>query len=146
MNDRLKKIIFEKLSKNISEIDIIFVKETESVFFIDIKDEYWYFELEKSGFLWWRLDFFRIFFKMFSIEFTEYDELVKTFFEKFISLDIKTTQHSTMYKEANTVYFLPEIIKKINRLESNQRIKIKDLINKKNNHLFDLVPTNITNI
>lgn len=146
MNDRLKKIIFKKLSKNISEIDIVFVQETDSVFFIDIEDEYWYFELEKSGLLWWKLDFFRFFFKMFSIEFTEYDELIKNWFEKFISLDVKSTQLSTMYKEANTEYFLPEIIKKINRLETDQRIKIKDLINKKNNHLFDLVPTNITNI
>ena len=146
MNDRLKKIIFKKLSKHISEIDIVFVQETDSVFFIDIEDEYWYFELEKSGLLWWKLDFFRIFFKMFSIEFTEYDELVKNWFEKFISLDVKSTQLSTMHKEANTQYFLPEIIKKINRSETNQRIKIKDLINKKNNHLFNFVPTNITNI
>ena len=60
VSDRLKDIVFKKLYKELSKVEIIPYKD--SVYFIDRDNKYWYFEYEKSNKLWWRYDFFINFF------------------------------------------------------------------------------------
>ena len=56
IDDRLKRIIFKKLSNDLSHVEIIPYKE--DIWFIDRNNKYWYLQLEKDGHLWWRWDFF----------------------------------------------------------------------------------------
>lgn len=66
MNERLKKLIFRKLYEDLSQVEIIHYDE--SIWFIDRKKKYWYFEYDKSGILYWRYGFFSEFFKIFSLD------------------------------------------------------------------------------
>ena len=70
MHPRLKKIIFNKLYEDLKHVEIINYKE--SVWFIDREKKYWYLECEKDGILWWKYDFFTNFFRLFSMERSEF--------------------------------------------------------------------------
>ena len=56
MNERLKKIIYNKLFEDLKDAEIIPYKN--SIWFINRENKYWYFEYEKSRELWWKYDFF----------------------------------------------------------------------------------------
>ena len=71
VSDRLKDIIFKKLYKELSKVEIIPYKE--SVYFIDRDNKYWYFEYEKDGKLWYRYDFFKNFFVLFNHKIYKYN-------------------------------------------------------------------------
>ena len=65
MDDRLKQIIFKQLYRELGDCEMIPYKD--SIWFIDREKEYWYFEFDKSGTLWWRYHFFTSYFKIFSM-------------------------------------------------------------------------------
>jgi len=67
ISNKLKKVIFKKLYKDLSHVDII--PYNDSIWFIDKGNSYWYFEFENdSKQLWWRYDFFTDYFNLFSME------------------------------------------------------------------------------
>ena len=67
ISNKLKKVIFKKLCKDLSHVDII--PYNDSIWFIDKGNSYWYFEFENdSKQLWWRYDFFADYFNLFSME------------------------------------------------------------------------------
>jgi hypothetical protein len=71
MNPRLKQIIKNKLSEDLSSVSVI--DYNGSIWFIDAKSKYWYLELyKKTKTLWWRLDFFEDFFTLFGMEQREF--------------------------------------------------------------------------
>jgi hypothetical protein len=72
--DRLKNIIFKKLAKDLSHVEIISYRR--SIWFIDRNKNYWYFKLKSNGILWWRWDFFDIFFGAFSLNYNDYEPLI----------------------------------------------------------------------
>ena len=75
MNPRLKNIIKNKLSEDLSSVSII--DYNGSIWFIDAKSKYWYLELyKKTKTLWWRLDFFEEFFILFSMEQREFVPII----------------------------------------------------------------------
>ena len=75
MNPRLKNIIKNKLSEDLSSVSII--NYNGSIWFIDPKSKYWYLELyKKTKTLWWRLDFFEEFFILFSMEQREFVPII----------------------------------------------------------------------
>jgi len=55
ISDKLKKIIFDKLYKDLFKVEII--PYNDNLWFIDREYKYWYFELKKDGTLWWKYDF-----------------------------------------------------------------------------------------
>ena len=89
VSDRLKDIIFKKLYKELSKVEIIPYKD--SVYFIDRDNEYWYFEYEKKGKLWWRYNFFLNFFVLFSLEPHEYEKVMGEWVEEVINCKVNTT-------------------------------------------------------
>ena len=89
VSDRLKDIIFKKLYKELSKVEIIPYKD--SVYFIDRDNKYWYFEYEKDGKLWWRYDFFISFFVLFSLEWYEYDKVMGEWVEEVLNCRVTTT-------------------------------------------------------
>jgi hypothetical protein len=75
MNPRLKQIIKNKLSEDLSSVSII--DYSGSIWFIDAKSKYWYLELyKKTKTLWWRLDFFEDFFTLFGMEQREFVPII----------------------------------------------------------------------
>jgi hypothetical protein len=84
MNPRLKQIIKNKLSKDLSSVSII--EYNGSIWFIDAKSKYWYLELyKKTKTLWWRLDFFEDFFLLFSMEQNEFVPIISEWVEEVLN-------------------------------------------------------------
>ena len=90
MNPGLKKIVFKKLNQDLSKVEII-VSENKSIWFIDRANKYWYFELEKSGKLWWRYEFFTDFFPLFCLEVNEFQPLLSEWVEGILNRGVSTT-------------------------------------------------------
>ena len=89
MNDKLKKVIFDKLYMNLSNAEVIDCDR--SIWFIDREEKYWYLEYEKSGELWWRLPFFEDFFLLFSMERDEYEPIIIEWVEEVLNCKVTTS-------------------------------------------------------
>ena len=90
MHPGLKKIVFRKLNQDLSKIEII-LSENQSIWFIDRANKYWYFELEKSGKLWWRYEFFTNFFPLFCLEVNEFQPLLSEWVEGILNRGVSAT-------------------------------------------------------
>ena len=97
MNPRLKNIIFRKLNDELSKVEII-VAENKSIWFINRANKYWYFELEKSGKLWWRYEFFTDFFIIFCLEVNEFQPILSEWVEGILNSGVSTTNGVQMKK------------------------------------------------
>ena len=89
IDDRLKRIIFKKLAKDLSHVEVIPYKG--SIWFVDRDKKYWYLQLEKDGHLWWRWDFFEQFFQAFSLERVDYEPLIKEWVEQVLKRKVTTS-------------------------------------------------------
>jgi hypothetical protein len=84
MNPRLKNIIKNKLSEDLSSVSII--DYSGSIWFIDAKSKYWYLEVyKKTKTLWWRLDFFEDFFTLFGMEQREFVPVIIEWVEEVLN-------------------------------------------------------------
>jgi hypothetical protein len=93
MNPRLKQIIKNKLSEDLSSVSII--NYNGSIWFIDSKSKYWYLELyKKTKTLWWRLDFFEEFFILFSMEQREFVPIIIEWVEEVLNGKVVSTHHT----------------------------------------------------
>jgi hypothetical protein len=90
MNEKLKKIVFEKLYEDLSKVEII--HHEDSIWFIDREQKYWYFEYEKSGVLWWRYDFFIDFFTLFSSGRSEFESVLSEWVEEVLNCKVNTSE------------------------------------------------------
>ena len=88
MNERLKQIIFNKLYKDLKNVEII--KHNESIWFIDRKEKYWYFIYKKDGTLFWRYDFFPDFFNLFSSVESEFEPIICEWVEEVLNFRVNT--------------------------------------------------------
>ena len=92
MHPGLKKIVFRKLNQDLSKVEII-LSENQSIWFIDRANKYWYFELEKSGKLWWRYEFFTKFFPLFCLEIDEFQPLLSEWVEGILNRGVSSTSN-----------------------------------------------------
>jgi hypothetical protein len=93
MNPRLKQIIKNKLSKDLSSVSII--DYNGSIWFIGAESKYWYLELyKKTKTLWWRLDFFENFFLLFSMEQREFVPIIIEWVEEILNGKVVLTGQS----------------------------------------------------
>ncbi len=91
MNPRLKQIIKNKLSEDLSSVSII--NYNGSIWFIDAKSKYWYLEVyKKTKTLWWRLDFFENFFTLFSMEQREFVPIIIEWVEEVLNGKVVSSQ------------------------------------------------------
>jgi len=90
MHPGLKKIVLRKLNQDLSKVEII-LSENQSIWFIDRANKYWYFELEKSGKLWWRYEFFTNFFPLFCLEIDEFQPLLSEWVEGILNRGVSAT-------------------------------------------------------
>lgn len=84
---RIKKIIFSKLYEDLSQVEII--PCDNSLWFIDRENKCWFFEYNLLwGSLWWRLDFFRDFFNLFSMKIDEYEPYICEWVEQVLNCKV----------------------------------------------------------
>lgn len=88
VSDRLKNLIFKRLYKELSKVEIIPYRD--SIYFIDRDNKYWYFDYEKDGKLWYRYDFFKNFFVLFSLEWYEYEKVMGEWVEEVLNCKVTT--------------------------------------------------------
>jgi hypothetical protein len=89
MNIRLKKRIFDKLYEDLKHAEIIDC--SSFIWFIDRDKEYCYLKYEKSGKLWWKYDFFKDFFLLFSMGQDEYERVIADWVEEVLNCKVDTT-------------------------------------------------------
>ena len=89
MNERLKRIIFNKLYEDLSEVEIIHYRD--SIWFIDRKEMYWYFEYQNSGILYWRYKYFTDFFTLFTLEPNECQSIMSEWVEEVLNCKVRST-------------------------------------------------------
>jgi len=92
IDDRLKRIIFKKLSNDLSHVEIIPYKG--DIWFIDRDKKYWYLELKKKGHLLWRFGFFEQFFQAFSLELDDYVSIIGDWVEDVLNHKVTTSKFS----------------------------------------------------
>ena len=96
MNDKLKKIIFDKLYMDLKNVEII--PYNDSIWFIDRENKYWYLEYEKSGILWWNYRFFSKFFILFSLE-DDYQPIIAEWVEEVLNRKVGITQFKFVFNK-----------------------------------------------
>jgi hypothetical protein len=89
ITDKLKQIVFKQLYKELGNAEII--PYNNSIWFIDREKEYWYFEFDRSGTLWWRYHFFTSFFEMFSMDRDEFTPILSSWVEEVLNHKVSTT-------------------------------------------------------
>ena len=123
MNERLKRIIFNKLDQDLGHAEII-VDDDKSIWFIDRANKYWYLELRSSGTLWWRYSFFNNFFPLFGMERKEYGPIIGEWVEEVLKREVSST---------NSKELLPFEVEKVLSLKAGVRenkMKIKKIFKK----------------
>ena len=90
MNKRLKNIIFYKLYYDLRQVEIIPYKDT--IWFIDRKEKYWYFVYhKKNNHLWWRHQFFKNYFDLFSLKRADSEYVMSRWVEEVLNSRVDTT-------------------------------------------------------
>ena len=104
MNQKLKKIIFKKLYRDLSHVEII--PHEKSIWFIDRNEKYWYLEYEKCGELWYRFMYFNNFFSVFSMEVREFESVISEWVEEVLNCK----PHNTTGLSGATNYEVEEVL------------------------------------
>ena len=89
MNIRIKRRIFDKLYEDLKHAEIIDC--SDSIWVVDREKKYWYLEYEKDGTLWWRDDFFTNFFLLFSMERSQYEQVIVDWVEEVLNCKVDAT-------------------------------------------------------
>jgi hypothetical protein len=89
VTDKLKQLIFKHLYKELGNAEII--PYNHSIWFIDRENTYWYFELTKSGKLWWRYDYFTSLFEIFSMNDSQFVPLLIGWVEEVLNSKVSIT-------------------------------------------------------
>jgi hypothetical protein len=120
IHDKLKKIIFNKLYKDLSKAEII--DYNDSIWFIDRENKYWYFEYEKVGRLYWRYDFFPNFFSVFSLERNEFEPIMSEWIEEVLNCEVKGKSSGLLSNNS----WVEEVLNyKVNKTTGNYGVSIQ---------------------
>ena len=88
VSERLKKIVKNKLTKELSHSKIDFDKETEMIRVTDSEDDLTYFEVDELGNLFYNVGYYENLFRMFSIRIEEFETIIKEFAEDLLKRKI----------------------------------------------------------
>lgn len=86
LTDKLKELIFNRLYDDLSHVEIIHYDT--SIWFVDRDEQFWYFELNQNGKLWWRYGFFEAFFSLFSLHMEIYKDILSEWVEEVLNCKV----------------------------------------------------------
>lgn len=127
MNDKLKKIIFEKLNTDLSKVEII--AHNESIWFIDRENKYWCLEFVKSGKLYWRYQFFTQFFDLFTLDRERFEPLIKEWVESILNSGVVLTKTYSDGFNPKVEAVLNNRITTTAAAERNSKNRLEDTLN-----------------
>jgi hypothetical protein len=103
-NERLKKIIFQRLSDELG--GKIFHPVGSSIWLLDLDTKEWYFEITCNGHIWYNQKHFNQFFNVFTLKYYEYQIYLKSWIGKHPYFMIKNIQR----RNTNYEYYIEGII------------------------------------
>lgn len=112
---RLQKIIFNKLDSDLS--NKIYHPFGRELWLLDIDTKEWYFHFTNDGKLWYNQKIFNSYFSIFSLDFHQYQKILKKWFEDITELNV----YSISRKNSNMEYFIDGVIR-----NTNYKWSIKD--------------------
>jgi len=130
INDKLKKIIFNKLNKDLSHAEII-LHDDDSIWFIDRDEKYWYLEFEKSGKLWWRPQFFANFFQLFSLDQYEFKPIIAEWVEEVLNRRVDSTKPVFFYPDGTVEEVLNRRVDSTKGMEILNTSKVEEVLNRR---------------
>ena len=131
MNERLKKLIFKKLYEDLFQVEIIHYNE--SIWFIDRKKKYWYFEYNKLGTLWYRYGFFTDFFQLFCLQINGYEPIICEWVEEVLNCKVNTPILATFEDQASVEEVLNCKVNTPDSLSFELAAKVEEVLNYKVN-------------
>jgi len=134
MNARLKEIIFKKLYRDLSKVEIISYKD--EIWFIDRETKYWYLIYGKSGTLYWRYNFFEKFFFMFSMYNRKYEPLISEWVEEVLNCKINATQSAWFIKPCGVEEVLNCKVNATGNVSQACAFQVEEVLNCKVNAIF----------
>lgn len=129
ITDRLKQIIFKQLYKELGNCEII--PYNSSMWFINRDNKYWYFELDKSGTLWWRYDFFNSFFQIFSMNSDDFCPVLSSWVEEILNHKVTPTNGIHIRKKEEVEEVLNHKVSTTNEAEFELIYLVEDVLNHK---------------
>jgi hypothetical protein len=99
VTNKLKEIIFKKLYKDLSHVEIITYEN--DIWFIDRDDKYWFFKYDSTGRLWWRRIYFNNFFTLFSLSSTEFVPIISSWVEEVLNSKVNRTNQGGVAISSN---------------------------------------------
>lgn len=89
ITNKLKEVIFKKLYKDLSHVEIITYEN--DIWFIDRDDKYWFFKYDSTGRLWWRRIYFNNFFTLFSLTSIQFVPIISSWVEEVLNSKVNRT-------------------------------------------------------
>ena len=129
ITDRLKQVIFKRLYKELGNAEII--PYNDSIWFIDREKEYWYFEFEKDGRLWWRYGFFINFFEIFSLSDTDFEHILSAWVEEVLNHKVSTTVFSLLHGHLEVEEVLNHKVSTTSICEGIDTVMVEEVLNHK---------------
>jgi hypothetical protein len=137
ISNGLKQVIFKKLYEDLSHVEII--PYGKSIWFIDRKNEYWYFEYEKDGKLWWRYGFFQNFFDLFSLESDEFQPIISEWVEEVLKYKVESTSFTTRTRTIAVGQVLNYKVITPRRWDSTFQYSVEEVLNN-NEDILETLP------
>ncbi len=129
ITDRLKQLIFKRLYKELGNVEII--PYNGSVWFIDRKNSYWYFQLSTQGCLYWRYSFFPSFFSIFSLEQSKFEPILSSWVEEVLNSKVSTTDIENVISFREVEEVLNSKVSTTNSLWPPRMHKVEEVLNSK---------------
>ena len=104
-HERLKKIIFQRLSDELGEK--IFYPVGRSIWLLNLDTKEWYFEISCDGDVWYNQKYFNQFFNVFTLKYSDYQIYLKSWIQKLPYVHMKNIQR----RNTNYEYYIEGIIK-----------------------------------
>ena len=129
ITDRLKQVIFKHLYRELGDCEII--PYNGSIWFINRDNKHWYFELDKSGTLWWRYDFFNSFFQIFSMSSDDFCPVLSSWVEEVLNHKVSTTKRLTFFIRSRVEEVLNHKVSTTCGVKVRVPWKVEDVLNHK---------------
>ena len=107
-NKRLLQIIFKKLSEDLYHS--VYHPYGAEIWIVNFETKEWYFEYTNNGRLWYNQLFFKNYFRLFSLSNSEYQKILKIWFEQTVNLPVNVISR----KNSNMDYYIDGIMRNTN--------------------------------
>ncbi len=127
VSDRLKEIIFKKLYKDLSCVEIVPYKK--EIWFVDRENKCWYFIFCSDGTLWWKYGFFRTFFELFSLTDKEFTPVISSWVEEVLNCRVNTTIHHVSHNRVLVEEVLNCRVNTTKDIAELENIRVEEVLN-----------------